>query len=171
MIISLSGRAELYVNYEAEALGNISSNSNFAPYYIASNVDGTITQSKSGYARLKGYHAMDTTKRFSFGFGLDMIGGGSSKTAYDGYDLASKSWYKHNQGPANFWIQQLDGEVKWRGMFLMIGSKQQRSALFNHSLGSGDITESGNARPIPQVRIGLINFQNKIGRASCRERV
>ena len=95
MILSFAGKAELHINYEAEVLGNVSTNSSFAPYYIASNVDGTITQSKSGYARLKGFNYMDTTKRFSFGFGLDVIGGGASKTEYDRYDLTDKSWTAH----------------------------------------------------------------------------
>lgn len=58
------------------------------------------------------------------------------------------------------WIQQLYGELKWRSLFLTIGLKQHGSALLDNALASGDLVESGNARPIPEVRAGFLDFQD-----------
>ena len=38
--------------------------------------------------------------------------------------------------------------------------KERGSALLNDILTSGDVVESGNARPVPQLRAGFVDFQN-----------
>ncbi len=58
------------------------------------------------------------------------------------------------------WLQQLYGEIKYRGVFLTVGLKEHESPLLNQELSSGDLVQSGNARPIPEVRVGFIDFQN-----------
>ncbi|MDE5935701.1 MAG: capsule assembly Wzi family protein, partial [Muribaculaceae bacterium] len=61
--------------------------------------------------------------------------------------------------PSTIWIQQLYAEVKWRSLFIEAGMRERGSALLNDSLTSGDLVESGNARPIPQLRAGFHDFQ------------
>lgn len=159
-ICSLTAFAEFPVDYHVSFIGNASSNGSFAPYYISSNDHGIITQSKSAYLRAAAFNLMDTTKRFSYGFGVDMLGGGASKTGYQIYDTNINALRTREVGPANFWLQQLYGEVKYRGVFLTLGLKEHESALYNSKLGVGDFIESGNSRPVPEARIGFIDFQN-----------
>lgn len=46
------------------------------------------------------------------------------------------------------------------GAFLSVGLKEEEWSLLNSELSSGDYLVSGNARPIPQARIGFLGFQN-----------
>lgn len=143
--------AQVTVDYSAGVIVNAGSGE-FAPYYIASNNDGIITQSGSGLLRAGAFIRMDSTARFSFGAGVDLLGG-----------IASKTEYSTDNGqvmlrPSSFFIQQLYAEMKYRILFLSVGMKQRRSALFNSLLGSGDFIEGNNARPVPQVRLGFIDF-------------
>ena len=43
---------------------------------------------------------------------------------------------------------------------LVGGHEERTSPLMNDSLGVGDYTQSNNARPLPQVRAGFVDFQN-----------
>ena len=45
-------------------------------------------------------------------------------------------------------------------MFLTAGLKERQPALLDYRLSSGDLVESGNSRPIPEVRAGFTDFQN-----------
>lgn len=145
------------VDYEATVIANGGSG-NFAPYYIASNRHGIITQSSNALLRASISHQMDTSKRFSYGYGLDLIGGYGSKVTYERYNESIDMFVANQQSPSNAWIQQLYAEMKYRAVFLTVGQKQHASKLLNNELSSGDLLESGNARPIPEVRAGFIDF-------------
>lgn len=147
------------VEYEAEALFNAGSGE-LAPYYIASNRHGVLTQKDNGLVMLGAKKDMSLSRRFSYGFGVEAVAGYSSETGYMRYDQQSSSFYTNNQDPAPVFLQQLYGEVKYRGVFLSAGMKERSSALLNPCLSSGDLVESGNARPIPQVRAGFVDFQD-----------
>lgn len=147
------------VDYSAEAIGAAGSGE-FSPYYIMSNRNGILTQSKDALLDLNISHKWDESKRFSFGFGAEAIGGYASSTDYLRYNPAISEMIPHSEHPAYFWLQQLYGQVRYRGVFLTAGLKEYSSALVNASLSSGDLVESGNSRPIPQVRIGFNEFQN-----------
>lgn len=157
--VSPCAKAGDAVDYEAEALVNVGSG-DFAPYYIASNRHGILTQSADALLRLSGSSKLDLTQRFSYGYGAEVVTGYSDKTDYLRYSTADATFYRHAEGPSAIWLQQLYGEVKYRGVFLTVGMKQHESALLNYSLSSGDIVESGNARPIPEARIGFVDFQD-----------
>ena len=144
-------------------------NGNFAPYYIASNNHGLLTQSKDALLRFSLNKQPDKSRRFSYGFGIDFITGYTSSVDYLRYSSAetaegmavSNGWLTpHAKHPSRIWLQQLYGEVRYRGVFLTVGMKEHSSALLNTSLSSGDLIESGNARPIPEVRVGFNDFQN-----------
>lgn len=152
-------RAELPVTYEAEAIGTYSTG-DFAPYYIASNRHGILTQSNDALLRVSAVHDWDTSSKWSYGFGIEAVTGYSSETDYLRYDHAANSLQPHGENAPAVWLQQLYGEVKYRSLFLSVGMKSRVSPLVDFSLASGDLVESGNARPIPQVRAGFIDFQD-----------
>lgn len=158
--------------YEAEAIMAAGSNE-FAPYYIMSNNHGILSQSKDALLRLSLKQDWDTTRRFSYGFGAEVIGGYASATDYlrfypdatangipGAIDVTNGALLPHSERPAAFWLQQLYGELRYRGVFMTVGLKAHRSALLNFALSSGDLVESGNSRPIPEVRVGFNDFQN-----------
>lgn len=151
--------AQEVINYEATVLLNAGSG-DFAPYYIASNRHGILTQSKDALLDLRATRSTDLSKRFSYGYGVEALTGFSDRVDYLRYNPDSKSLYKHGEGPSAIWLQQLYGEIKYRSLFLTVGMKEQESKLLNFSLSSGDLVESGNARPVPQVRVGFVDFQD-----------
>ena len=157
LLSSIIASAQYPINYDVAFFTNAGSG-DFAPYYIASNQHGIITQKSDALLRLNAWQPMDTTKRFSYGFGLDLLGGYTADATYQRYNKATESFYTHDEAPARAWIQQLYGEIKYRSVFLTLGLKQHQSAMLNNQLTSGDLIESGNARPIPELRAGFIDF-------------
>lgn len=147
------------IHYAASLAAN-AGGGDFAPYYIASNRHGVVTQPVGTQLRLAAWKPLERDKRFSWSIGVDFLAGITSYTDYQRYDASSATWTTNRQRPAHAWLQQLYGEVKWRSLFLEVGIKEHGSALFNNRLGSGDFVESGNARPIPGVRFGFIDFQD-----------
>lgn len=151
--------AEESVCYEASLTAGIGSGT-FSPYYLSALRHGRFTQSRNLQAELAIWKDVDVARRFSYGFGVDVIGGPSSSTSYERYSAELGGWYSHPERPAALWLQQLYAEIKYRSLFLEIGLREQSSALLNQRLTSGDLIESGNTRPMPQIRAGFIDFQN-----------
>ena len=147
------------VDYSVGITMNSSSN-DFAPYYIASNRRGTVTQQHSALVSAAMWHEMDTTQRLSWGAGIEAWGGYGSSVDYQHYDVASETMTLNAQHPARAWMQQLWVEGKYRGVFLTLGQKDLSSAIVNPSLSSGDMSMSGNARAPFGARMGFVNFQN-----------
>lgn len=146
------------LNYEASvSMGGGSGE--FSPYYISALRHGRFTQQYNVQLEAALWKPVNIDDRFSYGFCVDLAGGYASKVDYGRYD-AENGWYEHPMGPSAVWIQQLYGEIKYRSVFLTAGMKEHSSALLNQNLTSGDLVESGNARPIPEVRIGFANFQD-----------
>ncbi len=156
-LCAIMASAQHHVGYDVSLIGT-AADGDFAPYYVASNNHGIITQSNNALLRAGLWHQVDTTKRFSFGYGLDIVGGLSSSTIYSRYDSLSMAFVDNSQKPAALWVQQLYAEIKYRQVFLSAGMKQHSSKLLNSRLSSGDLIESGNARPIPELRAGFIDF-------------
>jgi hypothetical protein len=150
---------DVTVNLSAGVEANAGSN-DFAPHYISANRHGTLTQANGGSLHLKAIRPMDQSRRFSWGFGLEAWGGAANSTDYLRYYAANQTWANHSESPANVWLQQAYAEVKYRGVFLTAGLKEHGSPLLNQRLSSGDLVQSGNSRPIPEVRAGFIDFQN-----------
>lgn len=157
--VSLQVSAEYPINYEASLWGNAGSG-DFAPYYIASNRHGMLTQKANALLRLGAWREMDMSRRFSYGYGVGLVSGYGSETDYAIYSPITGRFDTHGERPAYIWLQQLYGEVKYRGVFLTVGLKEQQSKMLNAELSSGDLIESGNSRPIPEVRAGFGDFQD-----------
>lgn len=110
------------------------------PFWLAANRFGLSSIKKeNGYVRAGLIRHMDTDTRFSWGFGVDLAGV---------VDYTSK-----------FVIQQLYGEIRYRSLSLMAGSKQWVSGVVDPALSSGDMVFSPNARPIPQVRLEMPKWE------------
>ena len=56
------------------------------------------------------------------------------------------------------YLQQCYANVKYGDFFAEIGSREIEPVLRNFALSSGAFVESGNAKPIPQIRIGTNGF-------------
>lgn len=132
-------------------------NGTFAPYYIASNNNGIITQSDNLLAGISVRQDHYGNRRFSYEWGAEAYGGYNSLTTYRRY--SDHGWTDNPQHPAHIWIQQLYAGVRYRSLFLTAGMKNSHSALLNDALSSGDYVEGCNARPIPQIRVGFADFQ------------
>lgn len=149
----------LPMGMEAEVYGMAGGSSgDFAPYYISSLRQGRMSSRWGTQLEASLVKPMPLDTRFSYGFGADVVGGWQSSTDYQRY--SNGTWSTHGVHTSRFWIQQLYGEVKYRGAFLRVGIKDERSALLNQELSSGDLVESGNARGIPQARAGFVDFQD-----------
>lgn len=157
LLAAATASAAYTIDYEA-SLTSTAATGDFAPYYTSALGHGKITAPFNILAEAKAWRPIDLTKRFSYGFGADIIGGRSSATDYAVF--RNNAWSSRSVRPQSVILQQLYAEVKYRGVFLTAGMKEHTSALLDNELTSGDLTESGNARPIPEVRIGFIDFQN-----------
>ena len=159
MVIPSLAAAQHSIDIEAGITANYS-DGELAPYYTMSNRYGTLTQGRSALMNVKLEHSLDSTQRFSYGYGAELWGGWASSADYARYDASSQTWSQNGQHPSRVWLQQLYGAVKYRGLSYTIGVQEHRNAMIDAALGSGDLILSGNARPMPGIRIGFVDFQD-----------
>lgn len=147
------------VEYEAGFISNVSS-SDFAPYFIGSGRHG-LTASKSDVLMKAGIHKpLESTGRWGFGFGISLTSGYTSSSLYERYDDVDEMWDYHKLAPASaFTLRELYAEGRYRSLVVRAGMKNTGSALYNDMLSSGDFVHSANARPVPQLNIGLTGFR------------
>lgn len=152
--------------YEAGTLLNAGSG-NLAPHYIMAHQEGVVTQAKSALVFAGITHKMDTTKRVSWGAGAKIYAGWSSSVDYkmttyvsgiSGITLSSVTTSLH---PARARVQHAYVEGKYRGVYATLGqAPTPESQIVTRALSSGNLTRSGNARPMPGLKAGFVNFQN-----------
>lgn len=119
------------------------SDGDYAPFWFSNNKYGLSTlDPHSGYVRASVKRAIeaDSTRQWAIGYGADLA-------------------VSHNH-PADFVIQQLYGEAKYKGLKLIVGSKELPMPFANPELSSGDMVMSTNSRPIPQIRLEMPDFWN-----------
>lgn len=148
--------ADSIAGYEAKVIATAASGK-FAPHYMASGRSGVVTSSGNALLSARIERGLSHTQRFAWGFGVQAIGGYSSGVSYGRYN--STGWGSHNMHPSRIFIQQLYGGVKWRSLSLSLGMQERGSGLVDDGLSSGDLIHSANARPIPQARLGFIDYQ------------
>lgn len=160
-LLSAGAYAEMpeAVDYSASAIVNASSGS-WAPYMIGSWNDGRVTAASGGWLDVSAKKELDKSKRFSWSAGVEGIFGGATRAEYERWNPETDNFYLHREGQAPTRLIQLWGEVKFRGVFAMAGMRSERSLIVADGLSSGDITRSNNARPVPGVTVGFIDFQN-----------
>lgn len=146
------------IEYSAGIVMN-AGDSQLAPYYIAANRGGTVTQHFSALAHASLWHAMDSAaKRWSWGAGAELWGGYTSSAEYRYVDHGG--YYEHKQHPARLWLQEAYAEAKYRSLYAVAGQRHKPSPIVNSRLSSGDLVWSGNARPPVGLLAGFIDFQN-----------
>ncbi len=155
---ALSGKA-VPLQHELQMYGN-GSTGRMAPYMIGSLNHGRNAQRGSLMLGAKVVKELDTGRRLSWGAGAEIIAGAAYAAHYDRYDAASGTWGRSNWHPGAVRLHQLYATGKYRSLCLTIGLKEHVSPLLNQELSSGDMVQSGNSRPIPEARIGLVDFQD-----------
>lgn len=102
-----------------------------------SNVHGVSSLDNNTYVR-GGVFYKNAVRNWSFDTGVDLIAGvGMSKA---------------------FYVQQAFADVRYKWIGLWAGSRELPSEMLNQSLSSGGLSWSGNAHPIPQVAIGILDY-------------
>lgn len=132
----------------------------FAPYYIGSLRHGTAVTSRGAMLDAAVWHPLDLSRRFSYAFGVEALARLDNSVGYERFNVADAAWYTRDVAPSRAVLQQLWGEVKYRGVYLRAGQRDFTPALVNQRLSSGDLVESGNSRNLPAVRAGFVDFQN-----------
>ncbi len=126
------------IRYHGEIGINLAGGAN-TPFWMMNNQYGLSSRERNnGYLRLGAFHDMDTTRRFTWGAGVDLA-------------VAARF-------TSVFVVQQLYAEAKYRCLNIMAGSKEMPGFISNSDLATGNLTYSGNARPIPQVRVGIFDY-------------
>ena len=146
------------VNYNVGIIMN-AGNSELAPYYIASNTGGNITQQYSALAFANIAAVFKPSERFTLYGGATLLGGYTSSAGYDRY-MGNVQFEVLQQHPARIWVQQAYVKAKYRSLFAVIGQKYKSSPIVNNSLSSGDLVWSTNSRPPVGFRAGFVDFQD-----------
>ena len=105
------------------------------PLWQVSNLQGLASLDNSTYIR-GGVFYNDRWGKWDVEAGLDVI-------AAAGFSSGIQQAYA-------------DFRYKWFGIFA--GSKEMTAPLINSRLSSGELTWSGNSRPIPQIMIGIPEY-------------
>lgn len=112
----------------------------YAPLWHVANKQG-LNSEKTGslYTRLgvSGEHPF-SSHRLELDWGFDFV---------VGHNLVSR-----------IFIQQAFLDVRWKRLNVSLGQKERWCDMKNPRLSTGALLESGNARPVPQVRVGLPEY-------------
>lgn len=117
------------------------SSGDHSPFWLAANKHGLSSVDRGfGYVEVGAFKPLEAGKRFSWSAGIDI----------------AVPW----KFTSDFVVQQLFAEVRYRCMSLSVGSKYyEEYRVTDPFLSSGALLYSGNARPVPQVRFGIPQFQ------------
>ena len=117
----------------------------YAPFWHINNRDG-----KNGYkpnssflrVAAEGEHPF-SKHDVSLDWGLDIV---------SGYNVASY-----------LFVQQAYFNTSWKKLTLSLGQQERTCIMKNRRLSTGGLVESGNARPVPQVRLEVPEFWEVYG--------
>ncbi len=153
---AISGRAATpTLSYEA-SLEVAPGSERFAPYMIGSWRNG-LMNGRTGAVLDAGIgKALDMGRRFSWAAGVEIAAGYMSASGYEKYSAGE--WTTQNYRPSGFVLQQAFATLKYRQVFITAGQKNPRSYFVNERVSSGDLARSNNARGIPGVEAGFLDF-------------
>lgn len=157
IISTLSLLAQNSVDYHTEASAHVASGT-FAPHYMTANRYGTIANASGAYLRAGAFIEMDSTKRFSYAAGIDLMGIYETTSPVRRWE--NNAFTTLQVRPQIFRIQQLYADIKYRAVFLSIGMREKahENPITDFRLSSGNFVLSGNTRPTPQVQAGFHRF-------------
>ncbi len=125
--------------YKAETFASVSSG-NYTPFEIVNHTWGMVpSEANNFYLRGSLLHEYKANHSWSFNVGVDAA-------------VSTSSVYDY------FWFQQLYAEARWKCLQLRAGTKEDYTSLLDPYLSSGDFISSNNARPIPEIRVGIPEF-------------
>lgn len=128
------------IEYKGEITGQFGSGDH-TPFWQAANRYGlSDIDNNSGYLRasIKRNAEADSLRKWRLGYGAD---------------LAVPVNYS-----SSFIVQQLYADVQYKAVQLSIGQKEHPLKMKNQALSTGGMALGVNARPVPQVRLGLPDF-------------
>jgi hypothetical protein len=126
------------LDYRFETMGAFSSGE-YAPFWLVSNRQGLSSLEKSNtYLRVSALGGMLLPNKFGVDYGMDMSINSGFQSSY--------------------YIQQVYVDLKYSWLTLSMGSKERWGEMKNPLLSSGGLTWSGNALPMPQMRIEVPEF-------------
>lgn len=126
------------IRYDLQTAATLSSGKH-APFWLVSNRQGeTSLTHNQAYLSAGLYRDFDKTQKFTWAYGIELIG----------------AW--HHTSP--YYVQQLYADLKYHCWELSIGSKERWSEGKHRTLSGGGLTFSPNTRPIPQVRFGINEY-------------
>jgi hypothetical protein len=158
MLCGVGAVAGEVAEYSATVIGTGASG-DFAPYMIGSWNHGKTVMNGAALLDAEMHKDLDLSKRLSWAAGAEFLTGYSASADYQRFTILN-NWVEHSESPAKIWLQQLYASVKWRGVFVTAGMKERGSCLVDNDLSSGDLVHSNNARPVPQVRAGFVDYQD-----------
>ncbi|MDE6134368.1 MAG: capsule assembly Wzi family protein, partial [Muribaculaceae bacterium] len=158
-VITATAAAAETIEYRASVIANASTGDH-APYMIGSWNRGRITGANGIWHNGEAVKHIDRNRRFSWGAGIEYLLGYGSASDYDRWNNTDQAWTNSSVRQAPARIQQLYAELKFRGVWLTAGMKNSVSGIVDGSLSSGDLVRSNNARPIPGIAAGFIDFQD-----------
>ncbi|MDR0537261.1 MAG: capsule assembly Wzi family protein [Tannerellaceae bacterium] len=127
--------------YRAEMQGTAADG--YTPFWMVSNRYGLVPlEASNSYLSAGGFYS-GRKGNFRWGAGIDMA--------------LVEPRYK------SVLLRQVYGEAAFRGLHLMIGSKEEYVSLWDRELSSGDMVLSANARPIPQIRLSIPDYVGVLG--------
>lgn len=129
--------------YKIEATGTIAGEKTPPTWHLSNRQGLSGDVARFGYLRT----ALEGTQELGGDFGLDW---GVDVVA--GKNLTS-----------TLFVQQAFADISWKMLALSAGQKERWGELKNHRLSSGGLVESGNARPIPQIRIEIPEYYDFFG--------
>lgn len=130
----------------------------FAPHLMSAGRFGDLNMSSGATVSASVIKRIDAGRRFDYGFGAELSGGWESAADYARYDAGDDRWLQSPHHPSRVMLRQLYGEIKWRSLFLSVGLRKTGSALLDDSMSSGDMVVSANAAPVPEARVGFLDF-------------
>ena len=133
----------LHQTYETQ----VSLSNSKTPLWLNANKYGLSSLSaQNGYFRGIVEYNRNTDKTLKWGYeaGSDLV-----------IPLGYQSKGNEKTYTTHFIVQQLYADVRYRNLVVSVGSRQRPLTLKYQGLSSGSQTLGINARPIPQVRIGL----------------
>ncbi|MDR3137442.1 MAG: capsule assembly Wzi family protein [Tannerellaceae bacterium] len=72
------------------------------------------------------------------------------------WDVGADMVVTPREGKAH--IQQAYGGIRYKGWELIMGAKERYISLWDKNLSSGDMIQSGNARPLPELNLAVPQF-------------
>lgn len=153
---ALPSAAEVDIDYSATLAAGVA-DGGLAPYHIATMEGGRFTSGGMTLLGLEAHHSMSDSTRWAWGAGVEVWGGYNRKASYGRYNGSTGQMTVNWQRPAALWLQQAYVSGRYRGMTLTIGQREQRPVTVGRN-SSGDLTRSGNSRPLPGAGLRFRDF-------------